>query len=56
MAYEDEPPTALELFFTPFLLLLLLVVLAVYAPFWAIDRLRAWLRERKKEQSRFKAS
>lgn len=41
MAYEEEPPSTLELLSIPFLLLLLLVfVLALYAPFWAIDKLR----------------
>ena len=47
MAYQEEPPTTLELLSIPFLLLLLVFVLALYAPFWAIDRLREKWRRRK---------
>ena len=47
MAYEEEPPSTLELLSIPFLLLLLVFVLALYVPFWAIDRLREKWRSRK---------
>ena len=47
MAYEEESPSTLELLSIPFLLLLLVFVLALYAPFWAIDRLREKWRRRK---------
>lgn len=48
MAYEEEPPSTLELLSIPFLLLLLVFVLALYAPFWAIDKLREKWRVRRK--------
>lgn len=47
MAYEEEPPSALELFAIPFLALLVALALVLYAPFWAIDRLRQKWRNRK---------
>lgn len=47
MAYEEDPPSTLELLSIPFLLLLLVFVLALYTPFWAIDRLREKWRRRK---------
>ena len=47
MAYEEEPPSTLELLSIPFLLLLLVFALVLYAPFWAIDRLREKWRNRK---------
>lgn len=47
MAYEEEPPSTLELLSIPFLLLLLVFVTVLYAPFWAIDRLREKWRNRK---------
>lgn len=43
MAYEEEPPSTLELLSIPFLLLLVVL----YAPFWAIDKLREKWRNRK---------
>lgn len=52
MAYEEEPPSTLELLSIPFLLLLLVFVLALYAPFWAIDKLRDKWRERRKTNRR----
>lgn len=52
MAYEEEPSSTLELLSIPFLLLLLVFVLALYAPFWAIDKLREKWRERRKTNRR----
>lgn len=40
MAYEEEPPSTLELLSIPFLLLLVVLAIVLYAPFWAIDKLR----------------
>jgi hypothetical protein len=51
MAYEEEPPSTLELLSIPFLLLLVFV-LVLYAPFWAIDKLREKWRERRKTNRR----
>lgn len=47
MAYEEEPPSTLELLSIPFLLLLVLLAIVLYAPFWAIDKLREMWRNRK---------
>lgn len=52
MAYEEEPPSTLELLSIPFLLLLLVFVLVLYAPFWAIDKLCEKWRERRKTNRR----
>lgn len=47
MAYEEEPLSTLELLSIPFLLLLVVLVIVLYAPFWAIDELREKWRNRK---------
>lgn len=47
MAYEEEPLSTLELLSIPFLALLVALALVLYAPFWAIDRLREKWRNRK---------
>lgn len=47
MAYEEEPPSTLELLSIPFLLLLVVLVIVFYVPFWAIDELREKWRNRK---------
>lgn len=47
MASEEEPLSTLELLSIPFLLLLVVLVIVLYAPFWAIDKLREKWRNRK---------
>lgn len=49
MSYYDnsEPVGCLQLAAAPFLLLLLVLALVAYLPFWAGDRLRAAVRERR---------
>lgn len=48
MSYYDdsEPVGCLQLAMAPFLVLLLVLALVAYLPFWAGDRLRAMARER----------
>lgn len=48
MAYEEESPSTLELLSIPFLLLLVVL----YAPFWATDKLREKWRRRKRRGDR----
>lgn len=45
--HDDEPVGCLQLAMTPPLVLLLVLVLVAYLPFWAGDRLRAAVRERR---------
>ena len=54
MSYYDnsEPVGCLQLAMTPFLVLLLVLALVAYLPFWAGDRLRAMARERKASRRR----
>ena len=49
MSYYDnsEPVGCLQLDVAPFLVLLLVLALVAYLPFWAGDRLRAAVRERR---------
>lgn len=49
MSYYDnrEPVGCLQLAATPFLVLLLVLALVAYPPFWAGDRLRATVRARR---------
>lgn len=49
MSYYDdsEPVGCLRLAMAPFLVLLLVLVLVAYLPFWVGDRLRAKVRERR---------
>ena len=47
MAYEEEPSSTLELLSIPFLLLLVVLAIVLYAPFWAIDKLREKWSSRK---------
>ena len=49
MSYYDnsEPVGCLELAAAPILVLLLVLVLVAYLPFWAGDRLRAAVRARR---------
>lgn len=47
MAYEEKPPSTFELLSIPLLLLLVVLVIVLYAPFWAIDKLREKWRRRK---------
>lgn len=43
----SEPVGCLQLAVAPFLVLLLVLALVAYLPFWAGDRLRAAVRERR---------
>ena len=49
MSYYDdrEPVGCLQMAMTPFLVLLLVLALVAYLPFWAGDRLRAAARKRR---------